>query len=204
VYGCVVRPVSLLIIRIRSFFGYNPTRYSDDERVGNGGPPSPRAPTPLVPVEIISASTSAVVEAEAEAVAVDEPKPKRRKVKGTATDTQLREAETITKGMFTSRGIDLVFRYNLGRFTIIFISFSVFQVLCCNNPTSTTDTCLITILLATSFVALINICYSLAHPLAPSHSVVSKPSGSGELLDKSRPKLELLITAMNLLTTLKY
>jgi len=82
----------------KSFFGYNPTGYSDDEGEAEGeaevegGPfPPPRAPTPplLVPAQMASASTSTVVaEAEAEAaeeavVVEEEPKPKRRKVKGT-------------------------------------------------------------------------------------------------------------------------
>ena len=37
-----------------------------------------------------------------------------------------------------------------------------------------------------------------------SHSVCSNPFGFGELLDKTRLKLELLIAVMNLLTSLKY
>jgi len=68
------------------FFGYNPTGYSDDEDGGEGNEePPPRAPTPLVPEEMIPASTSAVVEAEvAETVMVEEePKPKRRKARST-------------------------------------------------------------------------------------------------------------------------
>jgi hypothetical protein len=49
---------------------------------------------PIIP----TASGSGVV-AEAEAVVVDEPKLKCGKVKGTAKGTELRETETIAKGL---------------------------------------------------------------------------------------------------------
>ncbi|KAF8495254.1 NUC071 domain-containing protein [Russula emetica] len=76
----------------KSFFGYNPTGYSDDEgeAEAEGGPFPPHcAPTPpvLVSAEMAPApaSTSTVVKVEAEAaeavVVEEEPKPKRRKVK---------------------------------------------------------------------------------------------------------------------------
>ncbi|KAF8488813.1 hypothetical protein F5888DRAFT_1910668 [Russula emetica] len=78
----------------KSFFGYNPTGYSDDEgeAEAEGGPFPPHcAPTPpvLVSAEMAPApaSTSTVVKVEAEAaeavVVEEEPKLKRRKVKGT-------------------------------------------------------------------------------------------------------------------------